>query len=58
MQRYSETIGAIAGALAKAQAELSNPAKVADRDYSGRLPARDRSHVSLRSFIHRSGDHS
>ena len=27
MQRCSETIGAIAGALAKAQAELTNPAK-------------------------------
>jgi hypothetical protein len=27
MQRSSETIGAIAGALAKAQAELTNPAK-------------------------------
>src|SRR6478752_4788273 len=27
MQRYSEAIGAIAGALAKAQAELTNPAK-------------------------------
>ena len=36
MQRYSETIGALAGALAKAQAELSNPAKVADGDYTGR----------------------
>ena len=27
MQRHSETIGAIAGALAKAQAELTNPEK-------------------------------
>ena len=27
MQRYSETIGALAGALAKAQAELTNPPK-------------------------------
>ena len=27
MQRSSETIGAIAGALAKAQAELTNPEK-------------------------------
>ena len=27
MQRSSETIGAIAGALAKAQAELTNPVK-------------------------------
>ena len=27
MQRCSDTIGAIAGALAKAQAELTNPAK-------------------------------
>ena len=27
MQRCSETIGALAGALAKAQAELTNPAK-------------------------------
>ena len=36
MQRSSETIGAIAGALAKAQAELTNPDKIADRDHSGR----------------------
>ena len=27
MQRFSETIGAIAGALAKAQIELANPEK-------------------------------
>ena len=33
MQRSSETIGAIAGALAKAQIELDQPGEVADRDH-------------------------
>ena len=47
MQRSSETIGAIAGALAKAQAELTNPTEVADRDHSGPVPARGGQHVSL-----------
>ena len=39
MQRSSETIGAIAAALAKAQAELTNPEKSLDRDHSGVEPA-------------------
>ena len=33
MPQRSETIGAIAGALAKAQIELVNPEKVADGDH-------------------------
>ena len=35
MQRSSETIGAIAGALAKAQAELTNPSK----SFTATIPA-------------------
>lgn len=38
MQRSSETIGAIAGALAKAQIELANPREFADRDHPLALP--------------------
>ena len=38
MQRSSETIGLIAAALAKAQAELSQSGEVADRDYRAMNP--------------------
>ena len=48
MQRSSETIGAIAGALAKAQIELTNPEKVADRDHPLAVPAGRRPDLSLR----------
>ena len=51
MQRSSETIGALAGALAKAQAELTNPAKVADGDHPGPVPAGGRQDLSLRSLV-------
>ena len=51
MQRSSETIGAIAGALAKAQAELTNPAKVADGDHSCIVSARDGQNVPLCAVI-------
>ena len=40
MQRFSESIGAIAAALAKAQAELTNPGKIPNRLYSFAVPPR------------------
>jgi hypothetical protein len=45
MQRFSETIGTIAGALAKAQPELTNPEKslVATIEIEGDGRARERS---------------
>ena len=39
MHHSSETIGTIAAALAKAQAELTNPEKVADRHHPLAVPA-------------------
>ena len=36
MHRSSETVAALAAALAKAQAELINPEKIADRRHSNR----------------------
>ena len=48
MQRSSETIGAIAGALAKAQIELVNPQKVVDRNHPLPVPARRRPQLPLR----------
>ena len=53
MQRSSETIGALAGALAKAQAELTNPLKVADGNHPGPIPERVRKDLSLRSLVRR-----
>ena len=53
MQRSSETIGAIAGALAKAQIELAKPGEVADRDHPLALPARRRPQLPLRVLIQR-----
>ena len=53
MQRSSETIGAIAGALAKAQIELAKPGEVADRDHPLALPARSRPQLPLRLLIQR-----
>ena len=53
MQRSSESIGALAGALAKAQAELTNPLKVADGNDPGPIPAGGRKDVSLRSLVRR-----
>ena len=47
MQRSSETIGAIAGALAKAQIELDQPREVADRNHPLALPARRRPELPL-----------
>ena len=38
MQRSSETIGLIAGALAKAQIELANPERSLTRDHPLSLP--------------------
>ena len=46
MQRSSETIGAIAAALAKAQAELTNPEKSLTATIRSAVPARGRSNVS------------
>jgi hypothetical protein len=54
MQRSSETIGTIAGALAKAQAELTNPEKsLVD---SHRWPWRGRTVVSLCAALQRARD--
>ena len=47
MQRSSETIGAIAGALAKAQAELTNPAK----SLTATIPALSRGRPTRRSAM-------
>ena len=47
MHRSSETIGAIAAALAKAQGELDQPGKVADRDHPLAVPARGRPDLPL-----------
>ena len=43
MQRSSETIGAIAGALAKAQAELTNPQKSLTATIPALFPREERS---------------
>ena len=51
MQRCSETIGAIAAALAKAQAELTNPEKSLTATIPAPLPARGGPDVSLCPFI-------
>ena len=53
MQRSSETIGAIAAALAKAQAELTNPEKSLIGDDPGVPSARERPDVSIRRAVER-----
>ena len=55
MQRSSDTIGALAAALAKAQAELTNPVKSLTATIPGPFPARDRQDISLCAFSGRSG---
>ena len=58
MQRSSETIGAIAGALAKAQAELTNPTKSLTATIPALFPARDGQNVPLCPAIGGPGDRS
>ena len=53
MQRSSETIGAIAAALAKAQAELTNPEKSLTATIRAVQPARSRSDLPLRGALER-----
>ena len=53
MQRSSETIGAIAAALAKAQAELTNPEKALIATIRAANPREQRSDLSLRRAIER-----
>ena len=53
MQRSSETIGALAGALAKAQAELTNPQKSLTATIPALFPQRGRKDLSLRSLVRR-----
>ena len=53
MQRSSETIGAIAGALAKAQIELANPEKSLTADHPVALPEGSQPNLSLRLAIER-----
>ena len=48
MQRSSESIGAIAGALAKAQAEIANPEKSLAATIYSRFPRETESYLSLR----------
>ena len=48
MQRSSETIGAIAGALAKAQIELANPEKSLTATIRSPFPREGRPQLSLR----------
>ena len=48
MQRSSETIGAIAGALAKAQAELSNPEKSLTAIIRLQIPTKPAMHSNLK----------
>ena len=47
MQRSSETIGAIAAALAKAQAELTNPEKSLTATIRSPFPRRGRPQLPL-----------
>ena len=53
MHRSSESIGTIAAALAKAQAELTNPEKSLGCDHPLPLPARERPDVPLRTAFQR-----
>ena len=50
MQRSSETIGTIAAALAKAQAQLVNPEKIAGGDHTIRERERIRTVIPLRHY--------
>ena len=50
MQRSSETIGAIAAALAKAQAELTNPEKALIATIRAPIRARTNRHFVMRRF--------
>jgi len=47
MQRSSESIGAIAAALAKAEAEITNPEKSLICDHSRLEPERERPDLSV-----------
>ena len=53
MQRSSESIGAIAAALAKAQAEITNPEKSLTATIRSPVPARGRPDVSLCAALNR-----
>ena len=57
MQRSSESIGAIAGALAKAQAELTNPEKSLTATIKSLNAARRRAHVPLCLALQRARHH-
>ena len=56
MQRSSESIGALAGALAKAQAELTNPTKSLTATIPGPVSAGGGQNVPLCPAIGGSGD--
>ena len=56
--RCSETIGALAGALAKAQAELTNPAKSLTATIPARVSARGGKDISLCPFVRGPRDRS
>ena len=56
MQRSSETIGAIAGALGQGPGRTDQPGKVADRDHSCTVPARGGQNVPLCAAIGRPRD--
>ena len=53
MQRSSETIGAIAGALAKAQTELANPEKSLTATIRSPFPREGRPELPLRLALQR-----
>ena len=53
MQRSSHKIGALATALAKAQAEIANPEKSLTATIAVPVPARGPADLSLRFPIHR-----
>jgi hypothetical protein len=51
MQRCSESVGALAAALAKAQAEIANPEKNPNRNHRLALPALRQPDVSLCALV-------
>ena len=53
MQRASESIGAIAAALAKAQAEIANPEKSLTATIRSPFPREGDQHVSLCAALNR-----
>ena len=55
MHRSSDTIGNISGALAKAQAELTNPEKSLVAHHPVPLPPRGRPHLPLCPAVERVG---